>query len=321
MAATLAGVCQVPLTSVLLLFELTRDYRIIIPLMGAVGLSSWISSASMRKRKEKFNAENSPSLNINKKANEQLVQEKPFSVFQQADVTRSISQDLVQSLPGSVRTPSMETLYTSELCELESSLCLPNSGFEEEQLEELIPVAAAMRTRYVAVVQDTSIQEAMTLMLSEKEWCALVVDSDNYLEGILTLGDIQQYGQMARTSDKVAEMGTVPVSLISKFRADRGEDLEVLAVLPHTSLKAARQLMAIRGLRQLPVLAEAASQVHGMGPLVGLLDRDCIRLACSKEDFMLEWMMASLMQSTTHSFEDNMLLLIQTRVCGMILGI
>ncbi|GJP55844.1 hypothetical protein CLOM_g14867 [Closterium sp. NIES-68] len=44
MAATLAGVCQVPLTSVLLLFELTRDYRIILPLMAAVGIAAWIAA-------------------------------------------------------------------------------------------------------------------------------------------------------------------------------------------------------------------------------------------------------------------------------------
>ena len=44
MAATLAGVCKVPLTSVLLLFELTQDYRIVLPLLGAVGVSSWIAS-------------------------------------------------------------------------------------------------------------------------------------------------------------------------------------------------------------------------------------------------------------------------------------
>ncbi|CAI5989289.1 unnamed protein product [Closterium sp. NIES-64] len=49
MAATLAGVCQVPLTSVLLLFELTRDYRIILPLMAAVGISSWLASTAARK--------------------------------------------------------------------------------------------------------------------------------------------------------------------------------------------------------------------------------------------------------------------------------
>ncbi|XP_068498786.1 chloride channel protein CLC-f isoform X2 [Phaseolus vulgaris] len=46
MAATLASVCSVPLTSVLLLFELTKDYRILLPLMGAVGLAIWVPSVT-----------------------------------------------------------------------------------------------------------------------------------------------------------------------------------------------------------------------------------------------------------------------------------
>ena len=55
MAAMLTGVCRVPLASVLLLFELTRDYRIILPLMGAVGLSSWIASSSTKENKRAKN--------------------------------------------------------------------------------------------------------------------------------------------------------------------------------------------------------------------------------------------------------------------------
>jgi H+/Cl- antiporter ClcA/predicted transcriptional regulator len=42
MAAVLAGSARAPLTSILLLFELTRDYRIVLPLMAAVGLSIWL---------------------------------------------------------------------------------------------------------------------------------------------------------------------------------------------------------------------------------------------------------------------------------------
>ncbi len=42
MAAVLAGSVRAPLTSILLLFELTRDYRIVLPLMAAVGLSVWL---------------------------------------------------------------------------------------------------------------------------------------------------------------------------------------------------------------------------------------------------------------------------------------
>ena len=42
MAAVLAATVNAPLTSILLLFEMTRDYRIVLPLMAAVGLSAWI---------------------------------------------------------------------------------------------------------------------------------------------------------------------------------------------------------------------------------------------------------------------------------------
>jgi len=42
MAAVLAASVRAPLTAILLLFELTRDYRIILPLMAAVGLSVWL---------------------------------------------------------------------------------------------------------------------------------------------------------------------------------------------------------------------------------------------------------------------------------------
>ncbi|MCU0567726.1 MAG: chloride channel protein [Oculatellaceae cyanobacterium Prado106] len=41
MAAVLAASVRAPLTSILLLFELTHDYRIVLPLMSAVGLSVW----------------------------------------------------------------------------------------------------------------------------------------------------------------------------------------------------------------------------------------------------------------------------------------
>jgi CIC family chloride channel protein len=43
MAALLAGAIHAPFTATLLLFEMTRDYRIILPLMAAVGLSTLIS--------------------------------------------------------------------------------------------------------------------------------------------------------------------------------------------------------------------------------------------------------------------------------------
>jgi H+/Cl- antiporter ClcA/CBS domain-containing protein len=42
MAAVLAGSVRAPLTAILLLFELTGNYQIILPLMAAVGVSIWV---------------------------------------------------------------------------------------------------------------------------------------------------------------------------------------------------------------------------------------------------------------------------------------
>ncbi len=42
MAAMLASNARAPLTAILLMFELTRDYRIVLPLMACVGLSIWL---------------------------------------------------------------------------------------------------------------------------------------------------------------------------------------------------------------------------------------------------------------------------------------
>ncbi|MEN9219285.1 MAG: chloride channel protein [Thermostichales cyanobacterium SZTDM-1c_bins_54] len=42
MAAVLAGTVRAPLTAILLLFEMTRDYRVVLPLMAAVGLCVWL---------------------------------------------------------------------------------------------------------------------------------------------------------------------------------------------------------------------------------------------------------------------------------------
>ena len=42
MAAMLATTARAPLTAILLMFELTRDYRIVLPLMACVSLSIWL---------------------------------------------------------------------------------------------------------------------------------------------------------------------------------------------------------------------------------------------------------------------------------------
>lgn len=175
MAATLAGVCQVPLTAVLLLFELTQDYRIVLPLLGAVGVSSWVTSGQMKRK----------DVNGTKALKGGKTRTNPQP--EASDSTSGLSStDEVEKGP-----------YLSNLCEVESSLCIDDSSIRTKDLEKRIFVSEAMRTRYVTVTMSTLLTEAVTLMLAEKQSCAIIVDNDNLLIGLLTLTDIHDFSKSA----------------------------------------------------------------------------------------------------------------------------
>ncbi|KAK1263285.1 Chloride channel protein CLC-e [Acorus gramineus] len=190
MAATLAGVCQVPLTSVLLLFELTQDYRIVLPLLGAVGFSSWISSTQTKKggagHKNKMETPNIKA-----------------GTTQQSEYSPNSSREPERS---SSSAASVEASDINDLCELEGSLCLYESNTEPRDLVKSVLVSQAMRTRYITVAMSTSLTEVVTLMFSEKQSCALIVDSNNFLLGVLTFDDIQEFCKVMMTERKQIEV-------------------------------------------------------------------------------------------------------------------
>ncbi|KAM6540636.1 hypothetical protein CsatB_005083 [Cannabis sativa] len=249
MAATLAGVCQVPLTAVLLLFELTQDYRIVLPLLGTVGLSSWVTSRQSRrrdvqgKRKPKPKQEQSPNM-------------LPFSA---------------SGLPSNYALMRKEDT-TSDLCEIESSLCIEDSDTETENLETKICVSEAMRTRYVTVMMNTLLTEALTLMLMEKQPCAMIVDNDNILIGLLTLKDIQDFSKYAKTRSRISK----EVLVSEMCSLDGGNCRVPWAATPSMDLLYVQMIMNKRGIDEVPVVTEQFEDHRGH--LVGLLDRECISL-------------------------------------------
>ena len=177
MAATLAGVCQVPLTAVLLLFELTQDYRIVLPLLGAVGLSSWVTSGHTRRRDLK-------------------------EIKKLKDDSSHTTQQL-----------TAKASYMSNLCEVESSLCVNGSDIEAEELEKGISVSEAMRTRYVTISMNTSLKDTVSLMLAEKQSCAMIVDDGNILIGLLTLREIEEFSKIVKArSERPKVNGTSPTT-------------------------------------------------------------------------------------------------------------
>ncbi|TYJ03202.1 hypothetical protein E1A91_A12G012600v1 [Gossypium mustelinum] len=249
MAAMLAGVCQVPLTAVLLLFELTQDYRIVLPLLGAVGLSSWITSGQMKRKDVK-------GTRALENGNRYTIQQPEAS-----DNTTSLS---------STESPP----YFNNLCEVESSLCIDDSSIRTKDLEKRIFVKEAMRTRYVTVMTSTLLTEAVTLMLTEKQSCALIVDNDNLLLGLLTLTDIHEFSKFAK--DKSLDS---KVLLVSEICSSDGAKCKVpWTATPTMDILSAEMIMNKYDLSHVPVISERVKDCRGQP--IGLLDRECISLTC-----------------------------------------
>ncbi|OMP05338.1 Cystathionine beta-synthase, core [Corchorus capsularis] len=253
MAATLAGVCQVPLTAVLLLFELTQDYRIVLPLLGAVGFSSLITSGRMERKDVK---ETKELKDRNTRTNQQ-----PETSGNRADLS-------------SIDVPPQNAPDMNNLCEVESSLCVDDSSIRTKELEKRTFVSEAMRTRYVTVMMSTSLTEAVTLMLAEKQSCALIVDNDNLLAGLLTLTDIQNFSMFVK--DESLQSKELLVSEVCS--SDSAKCKVSWTATPTMDLLSAEMIMNKHGLTQVPVISDHVKDCRG--ELVGLLDRECISLTC-----------------------------------------
>ncbi|GJM93415.1 hypothetical protein PR202_ga09968 [Eleusine coracana subsp. coracana] len=247
MAATLAGVCKVPLTSVLLLFELTQDYRIVLPLLGAVGLSSWIASP------QRFSKSSRSNLNSQEQKSSfaQQVEKVPFENKQVSSVDSADS--------------------SQELCEIESSLCVYDT--KEEKMLENFTVAEAMKTNYFSVSLATPLVEALDLMLAEKQPFVVIAESDKSLIGLLDLKDIQDFCRSAKTIGVQAEVQELLVSHVCQ-----AGKCKLWPVTPQMSLSTVEKIMDSRGVDHLPVVSEHANG-RDRGILIGFVDRECISIA------------------------------------------
>nr|GLL22462.1 chloride channel protein CLC-f [Ipomoea trifida] len=205
MAATLASVCSVPLTSVLLLFELTKDYRILLPLMGAVGLAIWVPSVTNQHK----DTETSDSKKLS----------RGYSI---------LSHDEDENDGSWPKTGGRHDLELSIIGNGNN-----HETIDEDFVLENMKVSQAMSKDYLKLTLNQTVKEALKCMHDGQQHCALVVDSEGYLEGILTYGDIKR----------------------SLFK-NSGDSLnmEFLHTDVYTELAMAKQLMEAKGIKQLPVV-------------------------------------------------------------------
>ncbi|TYH94010.1 hypothetical protein ES332_A12G012300v1 [Gossypium tomentosum] len=164
--------------------------------------------------------------------------------------------------------------YFNNLCEVESSFCIDDSSIRTKDLEKRIFVKEAMRTRYVTVMTSTLLTEAVTLMLTEKQSCALIVDNDNLLLGLLTLTDIHEFSKFAK--DKSLDS---KVLLVSEICSSDGAKCKVpWTATPTMDILSAEMIMNKYDLSHVPVISERVKDCRGQP--IGLLDRECISLTC-----------------------------------------
>ena len=90
MAAVLAASVKAPLTSILLLFELTQNYLVILPLMAAVGASVWVVDQLKSKQSMPELKPQQMGINLEKPDELEILQNVPIAtVMQQSYLTLS----------------------------------------------------------------------------------------------------------------------------------------------------------------------------------------------------------------------------------------
>ncbi|KAK3158941.1 hypothetical protein QOZ80_2AG0143730 [Eleusine coracana subsp. coracana] len=262
MAATLASVCSVPLTSVLLLFELTKDYRILLPLMGAVGLAIWVPSVV-----NQHNDGEPSGFRIPRRGYSSISSEERNGSSRRGDGVNDLELSILQTDISNYGT------------------------YNEEMLLDDLKVYQAMSKIYVKVLSSATVTEVLKLLHDKQQNCALVVDPEDYLEGIITLGDLQRMGFelhaesiMDGDHSKSDENSSTISSCITRGFQYRGTERGLLTCFVDTDLTTAKNLMEARGVKQLPVVKRGAGHgTAGRRKPIALLHYDSID-CCLREE-------------------------------------
>ncbi len=230
-AAMLAANCQVPLTSVLLLFELTQDYFIILPTLAAVGISYWVASlpaASSAFTPSQFQESDQKSggpvedsgymdaLQITSQlgldvAGEVDLQEadgfeaKANGAAGPGDKQRREVVSIGSN--GSRKEVAIDPAYRGGAASAASRSPVLNSMDSSPDLLEGASVACALEEACVLLTVDTSMTEALNVMDEVGQKVALVTNDEGAIVGVLTRESILK--QLAKgpnsTIEKLAE--------------------------------------------------------------------------------------------------------------------
>ncbi|TVQ46617.1 MAG: chloride channel protein [Gloeocapsa sp. DLM2.Bin57] len=186
MAALLAGSVKAPLTAIILLFELTQNYLIILPLMAAVGTSIWI--VYLVEAQPMVQTLNFPEMGIN------LNQDTELDILKNVSVGEMMSVDcvkLLQSTPVLKATEMMleakchTALIVTEAQELSGILSLRDLSqvmlTQAEEVQQLL-VADVCTTDVLHAYPHESLADVYKRMLARDLYLLPVVSKENCQE-------------------------------------------------------------------------------------------------------------------------------------------
>jgi CBS domain-containing protein len=226
MAAVLAGSVRAPLTSILLLFELTRDYRIVLPLMAAVGLSIWLV--------DRLQTTITPGLNL---------QQMGLSVEKDPNL------ETFKQLPVAAAMHQMFLKLPSDASVVEAGLALTNSHSrsalvvdESEQLIGIVTLQDINRAISLWERYTSSLQEGLVAKRLEAEPLNNN-PTHQKVRDICTLEILYAYQDelVAEALDRMAARGLRQLPVI-----ERGNPQQVVGLLDQEGIALACSITATR---------------------------------------------------------------------------
>ncbi|MCD7459111.1 hypothetical protein HAX54_040111 [Datura stramonium] len=170
------------------------------------------------------------------------------------------SKDL--SLSPDDKNEGSDWRHTSDRNDLELSeigCCSSHESLDESLILEDLKVSQAMSNDYLKVFPNHTVKEALERMANGRQSFVIVVNAEDYLEGILTYGDIKRslFNNSGDSSNRDLALKDANACLVSSICTRginyHGQECGLLTCYPDTDLAIAKQIMVAKGTKQLPV--------------------------------------------------------------------
>jgi H+/Cl- antiporter ClcA/CBS domain-containing protein len=210
MAAVLAGSVRAPLTAILLLFELTHNYLIILPLMAAVGASVWVVTLlEPSPARQGLNLQQM-GVNLERQDDIEVLQQISIAtVMKYAYLKLPASMTLLRAGWSMAQNKSHTALVMDEDDELVGTICLTDIKRKLVQAASQItesngidaPLKEVCETDILYLYEDESVAEALERMTTKELYLLPVVSRDNPRKvlGIIERSQLSWAGDLAVT--------------------------------------------------------------------------------------------------------------------------